>query len=264
MPETDPAPLSGPLGETEVHDDDAPGAGEHDVLGFDIAVDEPGLVDGLEPGEELRGDVLGFFQLERPALLEHAEQRRPVDVLHGDQLAAVDLDEVEDPADVGRDHLAGGPHLLAQHLQPPLGLEELIPERLEPDLDPQLEIEGAPDLAHPTATEHLEDLVPVAQHLTGGEETRAPPADPPSHLIRLGAGRQRLVRRRSCHPLCRSRVQIKCHVHEMAGELSETFSLSRSLPRPVRRCERRSACRMPTRTWAQPIRDRTRCCVARS
>ena len=91
----------GPSGEPEVHDHHPPRAGEHDVLGLDIAVDEAGLVDRLEPGEELRGDVLGFFQLEWPALLKHPKQCRPVDVLHRDQLAAIDLDEVEDPADVG-------------------------------------------------------------------------------------------------------------------------------------------------------------------
>ena len=78
-------------------------------------------MDRLEPGEELRGDVLRLFQLERTSLLEDAEQRRAVDVLHRHQLAAVDLDEIEDPADVGRDHLAGGADLLAQQLEAPLG-----------------------------------------------------------------------------------------------------------------------------------------------
>ncbi len=130
-------------------------------------------MDRLEPGQELRGDVLRLLQLERPAFLEHAEQGGAVDVLHGHQLAAVDLDEVEDPADVGRDHLTRGADLLPQQLEPPLGLEEIIAQRFEPDLDPQLEIEGAPDLTHPTPPEHLKDLVAITQHLPGSEETKA-------------------------------------------------------------------------------------------
>ena len=162
-------------------------------------------MDRLEPGEELRGDVLGLLQLERSALLEDAEQRRAIDVLHGDQLAAVDLDEVEDPADVGRDHLASGANLLPQQLQPSLGLEEILAQRLEPDLDPQLEIEGPPDLTHPTATEHLEDLVALAQHLPDVEEAE-PLGQIDRRPLRLGAGRQRLVRR-SFVIHCLSRVQ---------------------------------------------------------
>ena len=160
------APLSGLLPcEPEVHDHHATGAGEHDVLRLDVAVDETGLVDRLETGQELRGDVLRLFQLERAALLEHVEQRRPVDVLHRHQLAAVDLDQVEDPADVGRDHLAGGADLLPQQLEPALGFEEILTQRLERHLDPQLEVEGVPHLAHAAAAEHLEDLVTLAEHL---------------------------------------------------------------------------------------------------
>ena len=88
-------------GETEVHHHDSSCPGEHDVLRLDVAVDQTGLVDGLEPGQKLRGDVLGFLELERAALLQDAEQGRTVHVLHRHQLAALHLDQVENPADVG-------------------------------------------------------------------------------------------------------------------------------------------------------------------
>ena len=122
------------------------------------------------PGQELRRDVLRLLELQRPALLEHLEQGLAVHVLHGHQLGAVGLDQVEDPADVGGDHLAGGPHLAAQHLEPPLVLEQVPAQRLERHLDPQLEVEGPPHLAHAAPAEHLEDLVALAQHLAGGEQ----------------------------------------------------------------------------------------------
>ncbi len=48
---------------------------------------------------------------------------------------------------------AGGPHLAAQKLAAPFVLEQIHPHRLEGDLDPQLEVEGPPDLAHAAAAE---------------------------------------------------------------------------------------------------------------
>ncbi len=80
--------------------------------------------------------------------------------------------------------------------RPPLRLEEIIAERLEPDLDPELEVEGPPDLAHPAATEHLEDFVAITQHLANMEEAGAL-RKIDGRPLRLGAGGQRLVGRRS-------------------------------------------------------------------
>ena len=150
-------------------------------------MDQPGLVNRFEAGQELRGDVLRLFQLQRPAFLEHAEQGRAVDVLHRHQLAALDLDEVEDPADVRRHHLTGSADLLPQQLETALGFEELRPQRLQRHLDPQLEVEGVPHLTHPAAAEHLEDLVALAEHLALGERPQ-----PLRHVeglaLALGAG----------------------------------------------------------------------------
>jgi len=66
-------------------------------------------VDDFEAGQKLRGDVLSFLEIERASLLKYTQQRRPIDVLHRYQLNAPDLDQIKDPADVGRHHLAGGP-----------------------------------------------------------------------------------------------------------------------------------------------------------
>ncbi len=53
--------------------------------------------------------------------------------------------------------------------EPPLRFEELRPQSLQRHLDPKLEVEGLPHLAHPTAPEHLEDLVPLAEYLARSE-----------------------------------------------------------------------------------------------
>jgi hypothetical protein len=147
------------------------------------------LVDGLQPCQELRGDVLGLLELERAALLQHLEQRGAVDVLHRYQLAVFDLDEVEDPAYVGGHHLTGGAQLLPQQLQPSFALEELGAQGLERHLDPELEIEGVPHLAHPTAAEYLENLVALAKYLAGGEGLE-PLRQVEGRTLALGAGRR--------------------------------------------------------------------------
>ena len=93
-------------------------------------------MDGLEPGEELRGDVLRLLEVQRPALLEHLEQRAAVDVLHRHQLVAVGLDEIEDPADVRGHDLAGGSDLAPQQVVARFILEEIRQQRLQRHLDP--------------------------------------------------------------------------------------------------------------------------------
>jgi hypothetical protein len=82
----------------------------------------------------------------------------------------VHLDQVEDPADVGRDHLARGADLASQQVEASFVLEEILAQRLQRHLDPQLEVEGPPHLTHPSPAELRANLVAVAQHLALSEE----------------------------------------------------------------------------------------------
>jgi hypothetical protein len=123
-----------------------------------------GLVDRLQPGQELRGDLLRLGRVERSPILQHLQQRGAVHVLHGHQLLAVDLDQIEHPADVGRHHLARRPDLRPERLSPGLVDHQLWPYPLERHLHPQLEVEGVPHLAHPTRTEQRLDPIAVAEH----------------------------------------------------------------------------------------------------
>jgi hypothetical protein len=65
--------------------------------------------------------------------------------------------------------LAGRPDLAPQQPEASLVLEEILPQRLQRHLDPQLEVEGAPHLAHPSPAKLGSDLVAVAQHLARGQ-----------------------------------------------------------------------------------------------
>ncbi len=148
-------------------------------------MDETGLVDRLEPRKKLRGDVLGLLQFEGTTILEHLEQRAAVDILHRYKLEAVDLDQIEDPADVGRNHLAGGADLGSQRLAPaPIG-KELWSQTFEGYLDPQLEVVGVPHLALPAAAEEGSNLITVAKDTTRLE------LQPPVDLAAASVGRLR-------------------------------------------------------------------------
>ena len=126
-------------------------------------------MDGLEPGQELRRDLPGLLEAERASLLQHVGERDPVHELHRDQLAAVELDEVEHAAHVRRDHLARRADFLAQAVQRPLVGDQPGSHRLEGDVHAQLEIEGAKDLPHAAAPEQRADAVAVAENLARGE-----------------------------------------------------------------------------------------------
>ncbi len=75
------------------------------------------------------------------------------------------FDQVENPADVRRDHLAGGAHLLTQGLESTLVLQQARVQRLESHVDAQLEVERAPHFAHASPAEARADLVAIAEHL---------------------------------------------------------------------------------------------------
>ena len=77
----------------------------------------------------------------------------------------------------------------AQQLEPAVRLEELLPQRLQRHLDPQLEVEGVPHLAHPATAEHLENLVALAQHLPRREAPH-PLRHVEGRALVLGAGQR--------------------------------------------------------------------------
>ena len=96
----------------------------------------------------------------------------------------------------GESDLARGADFAAQHLARPLGLDLLRPDRLQRDLHPQLQVEGAEHLAHAATAQDLADLVPLAQD---------PPGRGPVDGQRLGiraavilrGGRGRLLQRQA-------------------------------------------------------------------
>ena len=118
---------------------------------------------GLQAGEQLRRDLAGLAQLERSPLLRDLEQGGAVDVLHGYQLETINLDEIEDAADIWRHHLARCPDLAPNQLQRAFVTEQVGAKGLQRHLHTQSEIKGLPHLTHAAPAEQPAHLVATRQ-----------------------------------------------------------------------------------------------------
>ncbi len=107
------------LGEAEVHDHGAQGAGailrQEDVVGFEVAVEEAAVVGGLESGADLQRDGESLLRGRGAVAAQPGGERQAVDVLHGEEiddtagrLGGVHL---EDAADVGMSDAEGAARL---------------------------------------------------------------------------------------------------------------------------------------------------------
>jgi hypothetical protein len=100
--------------------------------------------------------------------MEYFYERRTVDVLHRNQLLAVELHEIENPADVGRDHFTSCADFLSQSGERLLFLYELGTRDLERDIDAKLQVISPPHFTHTATTEQRTDLETTAGDLTWG------------------------------------------------------------------------------------------------
>ena len=135
--------------------------GEHQVVGGDVAMDEPLGMEIADGAQRLLGDLQGEPQGGGAAVAQDLLQRHAVDELHDDEGGAVVLvdGEIDEVRDVGVPELDGDPGLA---LEPGLELgvgDELRAHHLD---DPHVVEEPVAylvDSTHPTLAELLEDLV---------------------------------------------------------------------------------------------------------
>ena len=88
-------------GQSEVGDLDLPVTTDDDVLGLDVAVDDPRRVGCPERAEDRLEDREGLPRRERRLLVDDVPQRLALDELHHEEDVAVVLALVEDGDDVG-------------------------------------------------------------------------------------------------------------------------------------------------------------------
>ncbi len=165
------------LGDAEVHDLHGPRSRQEDVVGADVPVHQAQRLTGVGVGELVRvgepladgGDELrAVGQWQRPAhRMGPAHQRAEVgaiDVLHGQEVHAVRLAEIEDLDDVGMVELGGESGLGQEHLDE-LGLVDQMREDLlhhQGLLEPHGPRHTRPvDLGHTAMPKLSKQLVPA-------------------------------------------------------------------------------------------------------
>ncbi len=173
MPETVPVRRRSGLGEPEVHHHHPPRAGQHHVLGLEVPVHEPGLVDRLEPGEELRGDLPGLRSGSGP-------RSRSVSAASSPSMYSIETSSWPSSSTRSKMRQTFGDTHLAGRARPRGAAAPgrartrafSATHRLQRHVHPQLQVEGPEHLAHPAAAEQLADLVALAEDATGVRRSR--------------------------------------------------------------------------------------------
>ena len=135
-------------------------AGDHHVVGRDVAMDDAGGVDRFETAQRLDAEVHGQRQREDAVGLQPVVDVLALDVLRDHVEAAVrETREVVEDRDVRVLDLGGDARFLGEALQRvriggPIGAQDLDDAQLL-----QVDVARAPDLAHPARGETVENLV---------------------------------------------------------------------------------------------------------
>ncbi len=121
-------------GNPEIHDSDVPLAVDHDVRGFEVAVDDAETMRFCLPFANLPGDMDRGADSQLPAHPDHGLKVFARHVLHGDEMPAFGLSQVEHPADMAVGDFTGQPELIPEALDRLLVLGDLRLDELESDL----------------------------------------------------------------------------------------------------------------------------------
>ncbi len=172
------------LGEAEVDDDGTSGAvvlaDEHDVGGFEIAVDDAVVVEDLEGAADAGGDGEGFRERKRTAASENCGERLAVEELHGEardnDLLAVEVelamfDKFEHAADAFVGDFARDPDLAEEALQSSLFGGDAWADGFEGEAEiVQFLVADLIDFSHTAAGDELADQEASGDELSGSEQ----------------------------------------------------------------------------------------------
>jgi hypothetical protein len=142
---------------------------DQDVLGLDVAVDDPVPVRVVQRVRHVAGDAHGFLDTELTLPAQLVTQRLAVNERHDVEQKSVGRAGVEQGQDVGMLERRRGLDLLDE----PLGAEDrrqLGPQHLDRDLPVVLQVLGQIHRRHPTLAEVTFEAIAVGQG--GGEAAR--------------------------------------------------------------------------------------------
>jgi hypothetical protein len=149
------------VGDAEVGHLRPPVAVDQDILGLDVAVDEPVLVREREPAGDLECELDRFARFERPLLVEELLQVHAVDVFEDDELPTVLLAAVDHGDDVRMSELRDRASLAAEALDVGVVARELLVEDLQRNCAFEQLVVRPIDARHAARADELLELVPA-------------------------------------------------------------------------------------------------------
>ena len=161
--------LAGHRGQPEVRDARAAPAVEHDVGGLQVPVEDAAVVRRRQPGADLPRHVERLVRRKTSDALEQRGEVLAVDVLHREEVLAVDLGDVVHPAHVGVRDLARGADLGEESVEALPVRRERARQELQRDGLAELQVVGAVHLAHAAAADQSDDAVALGEDRPGGE-----------------------------------------------------------------------------------------------
>src|SRR5215813_4697013 len=163
--ELSPGPLVslsffGQLRQAEIKHLDYAVAPQHDVFGFDVAMDNSRLVRRRERRGDLNGDVERGYR-RHPPFSQNLSQRQPFNEFGGDEMRRVEIADLVNGDDIRMVEGAGGFGLLLESEQSLIVFGALFEQQLERDLSFESRVAGQIDLPHPAGADRRNDLVAV-------------------------------------------------------------------------------------------------------
>jgi hypothetical protein len=146
------------LREAEVQHLHPPVARQEDVVGLEVAVDDPALVGGAKPPRDLERPGHGLAQRGDPRA-QRLAKRLALEELEDEVGVSLVGADVEDGDDVGVGESSGGAGLGLEAAEPVGGGLSVGGDELDRHLASEAGVAGAVDLAHAPGAERLHDLV---------------------------------------------------------------------------------------------------------
>src|SRR5262249_38139543 len=134
--------------QAKIHHQDAAGFVTHDVLRFQVAVNDSDAVCGMQRVASLPNDFDGFGSGKFSVIEDQAPQVIALDVLHGDELDAFACTEVVDANHIAVHNLMGEQELLLETRQNGGIRSQLRTDQLKRNKTVELAISSLVDRAH--------------------------------------------------------------------------------------------------------------------
>ena len=167
--------LGGRLGDTEIRHLYISGGRHHDILRFDVSVDDSAHVRHLQRLRDLDGDLHHFLRAQHIPAFNVFLQGNAIDVFHDNIVTADLMPQVIDSHNIGMGQAAGRQGFLFKFIQNGLVQGKFLLQNLNCHQAAQFIISGFIDDGHTAGSYFFQDLISSSQHSSCFKHSTLPP-----------------------------------------------------------------------------------------